>query len=71
MDETSFNLNNGDACLVVGGTHRGKQGIIQDKHVSKSGQITITVAPESGTRFKTLLKNVRPLTNTSLENLAK
>ena len=52
------NLKNGDFCKVIGGTHKGKSGIVQDKNLSKTGHITITVLQENGVRFKTLGKNV-------------
>jgi ribosomal protein S4E len=48
----------GDHCLVIGGTHSGKAGIVRDINTSKTGQITITVVQANGERFKTLLKNV-------------
>lgn len=51
-------LKNGDQCTVVGGTHQGKSGIVQDLNTSKTGHITITVLLENGVRFKTLGKNV-------------
>lgn len=51
-------LKNGDQCLVIGGTHKGKSGIVQDLNTSKTGQITITVLQINGVRFKTLGKNV-------------
>ena len=51
-------LNNGDKCIVIGGTHKGKSGIIQDLNTSKTGHITITVLQNNGVRFKTLGKNV-------------
>jgi ribosomal protein S4E len=51
-------LKNGDQCLVVEGTHKGKSGIVQDLKKSKTGHITITVLQKSGVRFKTLGKNV-------------
>ena len=53
-----INLKNGDFCKVIGGTHKGKSGTIQDKNLSKTGHITITVLQENGVRFKTLGKNV-------------
>ncbi|MEY3542317.1 MAG: hypothetical protein RLZZ204_1129 [Bacteroidota bacterium] len=56
--ESQSKLKNGDFCLVVGGTHKGKSGVIQDMNVSKTGAITITVVQNNGIRFKTLLKNV-------------
>ncbi|MEZ5013986.1 MAG: KOW motif-containing protein [Chitinophagales bacterium] len=51
-------LKNGDQCKVIGGTHKGKSGIVQDLHTSKSGHITITVLQSNGARCKTLGKNV-------------
>jgi ribosomal protein S4E len=56
--ESQSKLKNGDLCLVVGGTHKGKSGVIQDMNVTKTGAITITVVQNNGIRFKTLLKNV-------------
>lgn len=50
--------SDGDSCLVVGGTHKGKAGIVRDINTSKTGQVTITVVQASGERFKTLAKNV-------------
>ena len=51
-------LQNGQLCSVIAGTHSGKSGTIQDIHTSKTGHITITVLQSSGVRFKTLAKNV-------------
>ena len=34
-------LKNGDWCIVVDGTHKGKSGIAQDIKTSKTGHITI------------------------------
>jgi ribosomal protein S4E len=56
-------LKNGDQCTVVGGTHIGKSGIVQDLKTSKTGHITITVLQQNGERFKTLGKNVVVHTN--------
>ncbi len=55
---TLSNIKNGTNCQVIGGTHKGKSGIVQDLHTSKNGHITITVVQENGVRFKTLAKNV-------------
>lgn len=54
----SGDVKNGDHCEVVGGTHAGKSGTVQDRNVSKTGQVTITVLQANGERFKTLAKNV-------------
>lgn len=51
-------IKNGDFCNVIGGTHKGKAGIVQDLKWSKTGHQTITVLQENGVRFKTLAKNV-------------
>ena len=51
-------LKNGDLCKVVGGTHTGKSGTVEDLNLSKTGHITITVRQKDGVRFKTLGKNV-------------
>ena len=51
-------LKDGDKCAVIGGTHRGKSGIIKDLNRSKTGYLTITVVQDDGVRFKTLGKNV-------------
>jgi ribosomal protein S4E len=55
---TKEKLKNGDSCIVTGGTHKGKSGIVQDLNVSKTGHITITVLQKNGVRFKTLGANV-------------
>ena len=51
-------LKDGDFCKVIGGTHKGKSGFVQDINMSKTGHITITVLQKNGVRFKTLGKNV-------------
>jgi ribosomal protein S4E len=51
-------LKDGDHCVVTGGTHAGKSGIVRDVNVSKTGHMTITVVQKNGERFKTLAKNV-------------
>jgi ribosomal protein S4E len=51
-------VSNGDFCTVVAGTHRGKSGIVQDRKISKTGEVTITVMQDGGDRFKTLARNV-------------
>jgi len=56
---TDTTVKDGDACVVVAGTHRGKSGTVRDINSSKTGAITITVVQASGERFKTLAKNVR------------
>ena len=54
-------VTNGDRCVVVAGTHKGKSGLVQDRKASKSGEITITVLQDSGERFKTLARSVERL----------
>jgi ribosomal protein S4E len=56
--KTLAELKDGDQCMVVGGSHKGKSGIVRDINTSKTGQITITVLQQNGVRFKTLAKNV-------------
>lgn len=48
----------GDKCLVFGGTHKGKSGTVRDINTSKTGHVTITVVQANGERIKTLAKNV-------------
>ena len=55
-DETA--LQNGDYCLVTAGTHKGREGVVEDRNTSKTGHVTITVREENGARFKTLARNV-------------
>ena len=50
---------NGDACVVIAGTHKGRAGTVEDWKLSKTGQATITVREASGERFKTLARSVR------------
>jgi ribosomal protein S4E len=57
------NLKDGDRCKVIGGTHKGKSGIIRDINTSRTEHITITVEQKNGVRFKTLGKNVMIITN--------
>jgi ribosomal protein S4E len=58
--KTSSNkkLKDGAKCQVIGGTHTGKSGIVQDTNTSKTGAVTITVRQANGVRLKTLAKNV-------------
>lgn len=53
-------VKDGDACVVMAGTHAGKSGTVKDLNVSKTGAVTITVVQLNGDRFKTLAKNVAP-----------
>ena len=54
----SGEVRDGDHCLVVGGTHAGRSGIVEDRRTSKTGHVTITVRQDDGERFKTLARNV-------------
>jgi ribosomal protein S4E len=54
----SISVQDGSACTVVGGVHKGKSGTVTDIHTSKTGHVTITVVQANGERFKTLAKNV-------------
>jgi ribosomal protein S4E len=51
-------IKDGDKCVVLGGTHKGKSGVVRDIKTSKTGHITITVVQANTVRFKTLAKNV-------------
>jgi ribosomal protein S4E len=55
-------IQNGNHCVVVAGTHTGKSGIVEDRNTSKTGHVTITVRQDNGICFKTLAKNVRAST---------
>ena len=50
-------VENGDFCEVIGGTHAGKSGVVQDMNTSKGGNVTTTVVQKNGERFKTFAKN--------------
>lgn len=58
MPGAADEIANGDFCRVVAGSHAGKSGIVQDRNVSKTGHVTITVEQADGVRLKTLAKNV-------------
>jgi hypothetical protein len=51
-------VKDGDKCIVMAGTHKGKSGVVRDINTSKTGAVTITVVKDDGVRFKTLAKNV-------------
>lgn len=51
-------IRDGDRCRVIGGTHKGKTGVVRDSRVSKTGHTTITVEQDNGDRFKALARNV-------------
>lgn len=53
------NIKEGDFCIVIGGTHKGKEGNAGDFNISKTGHLTITITQADGVRFKTLGKNVQ------------
>lgn len=56
---TDIQLNDGDFCTVIAGTHKDKSGYVQDIKTSKTGHLTITVVQKNGVRFKTLARNVK------------
>ena len=58
MESHELNLKNGDFCKVIAGTHKGKEGIVEDLKNSKTGTLTITVKQANEARFKTLGRNV-------------
>ncbi len=51
-------VKDGSRCVVIGGVHEGKSGVVRDINISKTGHKTITVVQANGERFKTLAKNV-------------
>jgi ribosomal protein S4E len=51
-------VRNGDFCTVDAGTHKGKSGTVEDRNVSKGGNVTITVRQADGSRFKALARSV-------------
>ncbi len=53
-----LDIRNGDHITVVAGTHKGKSGIVEDRNVSKTGHVTVTIRQGNGDRFKTLGRNV-------------
>jgi ribosomal protein S4E len=54
-------LKDGASCKVIGGSHKGKSGIVRDIKTGKTGHVSITVVQADGARFKTLAKNVEIL----------
>ena len=57
-ETTSPTVQNGDACMVTGGVHAGKSGVVEARNVSKTGHVTLTVRQADGGRFKTLARHV-------------
>ena len=53
-------ITNGINCRVFAGVHQGKSGTVEDRNVSKTGAVTITVRQTDGVRFKTLARNAEP-----------
>ena len=51
-------VRDGDHCEVVAGAHKGKSGRVEDRKVSKTGHVTITVRLADDDRIKTLARNV-------------
>ena len=58
VSKEAAQLKDGDHCVVVSGTHKGKSGIARDLNISKTGHLTITIVQKDGERFKTLGRNV-------------
>jgi len=54
----SISIKDGDRCVVIAGTHKGKSGMVRDSNISKTGHVTITVVQADGVCFKTLARNV-------------
>ncbi|WP_437716298.1 KOW motif-containing protein [Sorangium sp. So ce448] len=53
-----MDIQNGDRCRVVAGTHKDRSGTVEDLNTSRTGAVTITVRTADGDRFKALAKNV-------------
>ena len=51
-------IRNGDFCRVVAGTHAGKSGTVEDRKLSKTCQVTITVRQADDVRLMTLARKV-------------
>jgi ribosomal protein S4E len=51
-------VKDGGSCRVIGGTHKGKLGVVRDIKTGKTGHVSITVVQANGVRFKTLARNV-------------
>ena len=58
VEVATSSVVDGDYCRVVGGTHAGKSGVVEDQKVSKTGHLTITVRQDDGVRLKTLARHV-------------
>jgi ribosomal protein S4E len=56
--EAALAVKNGDRCVITAGTHKGKTGTVEDRKLSKSGHVTITVRLPDNDRIKTLARNV-------------
>ncbi len=51
-------VREGAYCVVVGGTHAGQSGVVQDRKTSETGDVTVTVQQNNGVMFETLAANV-------------
>jgi ribosomal protein S4E len=51
-------LKDGASCEVIGGTHKGKSGIVREIKTGKTGHVSITVVQSDGVKLKTLAKNI-------------
>jgi ribosomal protein S4E len=58
MASSNATIKDGDFCLVIGGTHKGKSGTARDLNTSKTGHLTLTIVQRNGERIKTLASNV-------------
>jgi ribosomal protein S4E len=56
--DTTNKLRDGARCKVIGGTHKGKSGIVRDIKTGKTGHVSITVVQSDGVKLKTLAKNI-------------
>ena len=56
--KTPSDVKEGDPCVVVGGTRKGKSGTVKDRNTSRTRHVTITGQHADGERFKTLARHV-------------
>lgn len=54
----TVDVQDGDACEVVAGSHTGESGRVENSSVSKTGHVAIIVRQANGARFKTPARNV-------------
>jgi len=53
-----MSVQNEGLCRIIAGTQKVKEGTAEDRHVSKGGNVTITVRRADCSRLKTLERSV-------------